>query len=180
MLDSNARSAHNRERPAIEIAPEGLRPVVHLRGQCLWAQRICRHKEAAKIPECTLHLPEALYRRLANNARATQRSLEEVLLHAVRVGSPPAWEDVPPEYQSDLAQMDRLSDDELWQNVRAQQSALEVTPYDELLERNQAGPLTDAERMKLHDLRSAAERLMLRKAHAAALLRWRGHAVPQP
>jgi hypothetical protein len=133
------------------------------------------------LPETvTLHLPEALYRRLANTARATQRTLEDVLLHAVRVGSPPDWEDVPPEFQSDLAQMDRLSDDELWQIVRLQQSATEVAPYDELLSRNQAGPLTNTERMELQDLRSAADRLMLRKAHAAALLRWRGHAVPRP
>ena len=133
------------------------------------------------LPETvTLHLPEALYRRLANTARATQRSLEDVLLHAVRVGSPPAWEDVPPEYQSDLAEMDRLSDDELWQIVRLQQSATEVVPYDELLARNQDGQLADTERMELHDLRVGADRLMLRKAHAAALLRWRGHAVPRP
>src|SRR5712692_2069221 len=126
----------------------------------------------------TLHLPEALYRRLANTARATQRSLEDVLLYAVRVGSPPAWEDVPPEYQSDLADMDRLSDDDLWEIVQLHKSAAEVARYDELLARNQAGPLTDAERVELNDLRSAAERLMLRKAHSAALLRWRGHTIP--
>lgn len=133
------------------------------------------------LPETvTLHLPEALYRRLANTARATQRSLEEVLLQAVRAGSPPAWEDVPPEFQSDLAQMDRLSDDDLWQIVRLQQSAAEVARYDELLARNQAGPLTDPERVQLDDVRRASERLMLRKAHAAALLRWRGHSVPKP
>jgi hypothetical protein len=133
------------------------------------------------LPETvTLHLPEALYRRLANTARATQRSLEDVLLHAVRVGSPPAWEGIPPEYQADLAQMDRLSDDELWQIVRLQQSAAEAARYDELLARNQAGPLDNAERVELDELRSGAERLMLRKAHAAALLRWRGHAVPKP
>ena len=133
------------------------------------------------LPETvTLHLPEALYRRLANTARATQRSLEDVLLHAVRVGSPPAWEDVPPEFQSDLAQMDRLSDDDLWHIVRLQLSATEVVRYDELLTGNRAGPLTDTERVELDDLRSAAERLMLRKAHAAATLRWRGHIVARP
>ncbi len=128
----------------------------------------------------TVHLPEALYQRLANTARATQRSLEDVLLHAVRVGSPPTWDDVPPEYQGDLAQMDRLGDDDLWQIVRLQQTPAEVARYDELLARNQAGPLTDAERVELDGLRTAAERLMLRKAHAAALLRWRGHSVPRP
>jgi hypothetical protein len=74
--------------------------------------------------------------------------------------------------------MDRLSDDDLWEIVQLHKSATEVAQYDELLARNQAGPLTDAERVELNDLRSAAERLMLRKAHSAALLRWRGHAVP--
>jgi hypothetical protein len=128
----------------------------------------------------TLHLPEALYRRLANTARATQRSLEEVLLQAVSVGSPPAWEDVPAEYQADLAQMDRLSDDDLWQIVRSQLSAVQVVRYDELLALNQANQLKDSDRLELQDLRSAGERLMLRKAHAAALLRWRRHTVPKP
>jgi hypothetical protein len=87
---------------------------------------------------------------------------------------------VPPEYQSDLALMDRLSDDALWQLVRLQKSAAEVVRYDELLLRNQAGTLTDTERVELNDLRTEAEGLMLRKAHAAALLRWRGHTVPRP
>jgi len=133
------------------------------------------------LPETvTLHLPEALYRRLANTARATQRSLADVLLHAVRVGSPPTWEDVPPEFQPDLAQMDRLGDDELWNIVHLQEAEAGVSRYDELLERNQAGSLTDAERVELNNLRGAADRLMLRKAHAAAMLRWRGHIVPMP
>jgi hypothetical protein len=127
-----------------------------------------------------LHLPEALYLRLANTAHAMQRSLEDVLLHAVRVGSPPAWDDVPPEFQTELTQMDRLSDDALWQIVRLQQTEPEVARYDELLTLNQADPLTDAERVELQDLRTAAEGLMLRKPHAAALLRWRGHTVPKP
>lgn len=133
------------------------------------------------LPEpVTLHLPEALYRRLANTARATQQSLEDVLLHAVNVGSPPAWEDVPPEYQADLAQMDRLSDDDLWQIVRSQLTAAQVARYDELLALNQAEQLTAGDRLELQDLRSAGERLILRKAHAAALMRWRGHTVPHP
>ena len=37
----------------------------------------------------TLQIPEILYRRLVNTARATQRPLEEVMLHALQVGSPP-------------------------------------------------------------------------------------------
>jgi hypothetical protein len=128
----------------------------------------------------TLSIPEALYQRLASTARAMQRPLEDVLLHALRVGSPPAWEDVPAEFQADLAQLDRLADSSLWQIARSRKSADEVARHDELLALNQAGALTDAERLELQHLHAEADRFMLRKAHAAALLRWRGHIVPTP
>ncbi len=40
----------------------------------------------------TLQIPELLYQRLVNTARATNRPLEEVMLHALKVGSPPDWD----------------------------------------------------------------------------------------
>ncbi len=52
--------------------------------------------------------------------------------------------------------------------------------YNILLDRNQEGTLTDAERAELAVLRTEADCFMLRKAQAAALLRWRGHYVPLP
>jgi hypothetical protein len=50
----------------------------------------------------------------------------------------------------------------------------------ELLECNKEHTLTSAEQVELVELRSQADLFMLRKAHAAALLRWRGHRVPHP
>jgi hypothetical protein len=93
------------------------------------------------------------------------------------VGSPPAWEDAPAEFQADLATMDRLADAALWQIARSRKAEADMTRYDELLEKNQQGSLTEAERLELTDLRTEADHFMLRKAHAAALLRWRGHAI---
>jgi hypothetical protein len=52
--------------------------------------------------------------------------------------------------------------------------------YDELLDRNSAGVLSTAERSELEQLRQESDRFMLRKAQAAVLLRWRGHAVISP
>lgn len=130
------------------------------------------------IETVTLRLPETLYRRLAETARVTQRSLEDVMVYAMQVGSPPGWEDVPPEFQAELAAMDRLDDDALWQIARSRKSETELTRYDKLLEQNQSGSLSMAERFELTGLRTEVERFMLRKAHAAALLRWRGHSVP--
>ena len=50
--------------------------------------------------------------------------------------------------------------------------------YQALLDTNAADALTPAERAELTDLRTAADRFMLRKAQAAAILRWRGHLLP--
>ena len=124
-----------------------------------------------------LDVPESLYRRLENTAQAMARPLQEVMLHALQIGSPPMWEDAPPEFQVDLATMDRLSDSTLWRIARSQKTPDEMMRYDELLERNQDALLTDAERLELQALRKEAERFMLRKAQAAALLKWRGHHV---
>jgi hypothetical protein len=49
---------------------------------------------------------------------------------------------------------------------------------DELLEQSAAGALGDAGRSELDMLRREADRFMHIKAHAAVLLRWRGHDVP--
>ncbi len=128
----------------------------------------------------TLQLPDRLYQRLVNTAQATQCPLEAVILHALEVGSPPDWDDVPEAFQADLAALDQLDDAMLWTIALARKSATEMSRYDELLDRNREGTLTDAERLELTALRTEADRFMLCKAQAAALLRWRGHQVPHP
>ncbi|MGM3308054.1 hypothetical protein ACSQ6I_19105 [Anabaena sp. WFMT] len=64
----------------------------------------------------TLQIPEIIYQRLVNTANATQRPLEEVILRALQVGSPPAWDDVPEEFQAELAALDKLDDNTLLAN----------------------------------------------------------------
>jgi len=126
----------------------------------------------------TLQLPDPIYQRLVNTAIATGRSLEAVMLHALKVGSPPDWENVPDEFQADLAALDRLEDAALWKVATGHKTEEEMARHFELLERNKEHTLTSAERVELVELRSQADLFMLRKAHAAALLHWRGHRVP--
>lgn len=130
------------------------------------------------IQHVTLPLPEHLYLRLEQVAKATHQSVTDVLLHAVEVGSPPGWDDVPADFQNDLAALDRLDDKTLWQIARSQQSTGDMDRYEELLQQNANDALTTAERDELTLLRREADRFMLRKAHAAALLRWRGYQLP--
>jgi hypothetical protein len=114
----------------------------------------------------TLQIPEQLHQRLVNTAQAT-----------IAVGSPPAWDDVPEEYQPALAALDRLEDAALWQIARGQKPLAEMTRYDELLDQNQERALSEVEQLELLSLRQEAEQFMLRKAHAASILKWRGHQV---
>jgi hypothetical protein len=128
----------------------------------------------------TLKIPELLYQRLVNTARATRRPLEDIMLNALRVGSPPGWDDLPDEFQVDLASLDRLEDEALWKIAQSRKTSDEMARYDDLLNRNQNQILTESEHVELMALRAEADRFMLRKAQAAALLRWRGHPTPLP
>ncbi len=127
----------------------------------------------------TLQIPEPLYQRLVDTARATNRPLEDVTLHALKVGSPPDWTNVPDEFQVALAALDRLEDEALWKIARSHKSATEMERYSLLLDRNQEGMLTNAERAEMTALRAESDRFMLLKAHAAALLHWRGYQIPR-
>ncbi|MBD1892495.1 MULTISPECIES: hypothetical protein [unclassified Coleofasciculus] len=132
------------------------------------------------VETVTLQIPEILYQRLVNTANATQRPVEEVMLHALQIGSPPEWDDVPEEFQADIAALDKLDDKMLWQIVNSRKTAVEMERYNTLLEGNSSGTLIEGERLELMALRHEADLFMLKKAHAAVLLRWRGHRVPTP
>ncbi len=124
-----------------------------------------------------LQIPEALYQRLAIAAEATQRSLEDVILQALQIGSPPTWKDVPEEFQTDLASLDRLDDNSLWQIANSKKTPLEMERYDFLLSKQQETELIDSEKLELEQLRKDSDRFMLRKSQATAILKWRGHNV---
>ena len=128
--------------------------------------------------EVVVSLPENLYLRLQRVAKATHRSFSDILLHAVEAGSPPSWEEAPAEFQQELAALDRLNDEALWEIARSRRAEADMARVQELLDKNANGTLSAAERNELNRFRQEADRFMLRKAHAAALLRWRGHKLP--
>lgn len=128
----------------------------------------------------TLRLPEESYRRLQGMATALRRPLEEVASQTIRGNLPPAVDDLPAEFQDELAVWSNLSDEQLWR------IALDSLPSDpwrrhrRLLRKNEANTLTDAEREELARLRAATDRFVVRRSYALALLKWRGHTLPIP
>jgi hypothetical protein len=125
----------------------------------------------------TLQIPESLYQRLVNTANALGRSLDEVLLRALTIGSPPDWHDVPEEFQRELAALDRLDNPSLWKIAQGQKASIEMERYTLLLEKKQEAGLSNSEQSELELLRYEAELFMLRKAQAQVLLRWRGEGL---
>ncbi len=125
----------------------------------------------------TLKLPESLFIRLEQASRATKQTLDEIILRAVRAGSPPDWDDVPAEFQTDISSMDRLDDTALWRVAKSKSTETEMRSCQELLDKRADGTITSTESEKLKALQTDFDRLMLCKAHAASLLRWRGYTL---
>jgi len=130
------------------------------------------------LRKVTLNLPENIYIRLQQAAQAARQPIDEIILRVILAGSPPGWEDTPAEYHADLAALEHLDDNSLWSIARSRHSEADFNRYQELLDKNRNGIISDAERCKLSELRNDTDRFMIRKAHAAALLRWRGHHIP--
>ena len=126
----------------------------------------------------TMELPETLYLRLQQTARATHQSLEATMLRALQVGSPPSWETAPAEFQADLAALDRLDDAALWRIARTRADPAQMDRYQVLLDKNASRALSAEAQQELAQLRTDLDRQMLLKVHAAALLQWRGHQIP--
>lgn len=125
----------------------------------------------------TLNLPDKIYGPIQRMAQATNRSVETLLLTALQT-SLPSLEGLPEEIVQELADLETLD------NNKLRQILLELVPLDQqqqleaLLQQNQAGVLTEIEQEILNFLQQEADKVMLRKARAAVLLRFRGQRVP--
>lgn len=125
----------------------------------------------------TVELPEPVFRRLAQIAKATRQPLEILAAQSIVSNLPPSAEDAPLEMQPELLNLQTLSSEELLTIAHAQVTSDRQKRHQALLE-NQHDSMSSEECQELNDLRLAADRLMLQKAYAWAILRWRGHRVP--
>ncbi|KYC39758.1 hypothetical protein WA1_29830 [Scytonema hofmannii PCC 7110] len=126
----------------------------------------------------TVELPQAIFQQLARIASATQQPLEVLAAQSIASNLPPTPDNAPVEIQAELLQMQTWDSKELIAIAQSQTTPEQQQRHIELLEKNQNGELTYSERRELSELRIAADRLMLQKAYAWSILRWRGHRVP--
>lgn len=128
--------------------------------------------------QVTIELPEVILQRLTQLAEATHQSVEALISQSVLSNLPPSTEVAPPELRQEFLMMQTLSIDTLRPIAQAQVDLIQFQHHTELLQKNEEGLLTSEEREELTALRVSAEQLMLRKAYAWSLLRWRGQRIP--
>jgi len=127
----------------------------------------------------TLTLPDNVFQPIQRTAQATNQRIEELLLHALQASLPPL-EGLPDDVIENLTALETLNDQSLWQVMGETVPAALQRELSELLERQQSASLTGAERERLTMLQQQADLVMLRKARAAVLLRFRGKRIPTP
>jgi uncharacterized protein YjbI with pentapeptide repeats len=124
----------------------------------------------------TTRLPEEL--KAPEHWAESDQPLEVLAAQSITSNLPPSPDNAPPEMQAELLRMQTLSIDELLEIAQAQIKSEQQARHTALLEKNQTDEISPEERQELSELRSSVDRLMLRKAYAWAVLRWRGHRIP--
>jgi len=125
----------------------------------------------------TLTLPDDVLQPAQRVAQATQQSIEELLVTALQAALP-TLKGLPPDVIQNLTALESLNDQALWQVMLETVLLDQQHRLHDLLARNQEGTLSDSEREQLAILQQQADLVMLRKARAAVLLRFRGKRVP--
>jgi hypothetical protein len=106
-----------------------------------------------------LELPHSVYERLAEVAEASGWKLEDVVLQSLKGGMPPSLGKVPVDFHGELLGLNKLNDQQLWEVVQGKRPKADK------------GESLEAQKADLPTLR---------KAYAFALLKWRGHPMPDP
>ena len=123
----------------------------------------------------TLELPEALYRLLKQRADNTRRSVEEESLQLLSASMP--VHDLPDELAKLVESLQSLDEPTLWKLGRGRLPAEASAELASLNAKQRRENLNAAEAERLAELLGQYERHMLIRAHAAVLLKRRGHDV---
>jgi hypothetical protein len=128
-------------------------------------------------PTIAVALPVPLHQRLLRLAELTDRPLEALVIQALDANVPQLPDETPAAVQQDLADLETLPVEQLWQVAHSVISRTQQREYSKLLDKQRAGVLDPLEAEHLEILYQQANRHMVRKAYAAVLLQWR---KPEP
>jgi len=134
--------------------------------------------QAITIP-VTVNLPGSLVNEIETTARQQQRTVSAIVREMVLQG----WSTLPAlpdEVEAELAAFTDLSDDVLWLLARSTLTKDEQEKLAELNRQSKQFPLTEEEEARREILLNAYNRVMVRRAQAALLLKARGYDLSDP
>jgi hypothetical protein len=123
-------------------------------------------------------MPEPLYQRLQRWSTVIQRPLENVVLQTLQTTLPKLPEELSNDQRHLWREMERLTDDQLWQTARSTMPLPQQDQYRQLREKHGQDTLNTSEQTQLEEWYRETHLLMLRKAYAYVLLKWRGYSLP--
>jgi hypothetical protein len=126
----------------------------------------------------TLSVPEEVYIRAQQIADETSQPVDQVMIEYLRTLSVPLPV-LPPDEAAELEALKYLSDDALWTIAREQMPQDAQERMQTLMDKNNFGTITVEEYTELEQHVERGNRLMVRKAEAAAILTERGHTFTQ-
>jgi hypothetical protein len=127
--------------------------------------------------ELTINLPDSVFQQLKTIAELTEQPLGHLVLQSIAGNLPPSIDSAPAKVRTELLQMQTLSIEDLRRIAQAQVPTAQQDEHFKLLDKNKSGSLTETEQIQLRELRNLADQLTLKKAHACAILRWRGKPI---
>ncbi|QTA87035.1 hypothetical protein [Desulfonema magnum] len=129
------------------------------------------------MPQITLAIPDNLYNHVHRLAQTAREPVEKILLTALHT-SLPSLDGLPDQMIRELTDLENRDAGELRKVLSETVPPDQQEMLESLLHRNQLGILSPAENRQRASLQRAADMVMLRKARAAVLLRFRGERLP--
>ncbi len=123
----------------------------------------------------TLQIPTPLYRQLKDRAERAQRSLEAEFLAVVAAVVGHDGEDLPDDLAQAVRDLEVLNDEALFNAAQTRLPDETRARFEALSFKQQSEGLTSAERVQQEHMLHQSDRTMLVRAHAARLLKERGH-----
>lgn len=129
--------------------------------------------------QVTVELPETALEQLQQVSRQQRRSVPEVMRDLV-LQELPGLPPLPQDMERELAAFAALSDDLLWLLARSTMTTGQQQELATLNDEAQRRTLTPAEQERQQTLVDQYDRVMVRRAQAAALLKNRGYDLSDP
>lgn len=127
----------------------------------------------------TLQLEAPLYDHFKRRAEQGRRSVEAEILDVVRSAASPTGQQLPPELAEEISALTDLDDQALWQTARSHLPREAARRLETLNSRQKSEGLSEQEKDELSRTLYQYDRYMLLRAHAAKLLKERGHDVTE-